>query len=245
MSQFEGREHNKDSLTLLRERIAESPEKFFASANVKQDGQLTGEEWAAACAGVLGHDEPELARELFGQMDLDRDGTVSRDEFIEMRSAVRLFLTGANAQGLLVEMLVGLVAGRLSETTQPHDNDTSVANKTLGALASLKADEMHEALAALPKALSEHAEQVRLEREKRDKAVAQLQRDKGEGKFANLPTAAYGKKEDFHKGLEVILRLNRRKTRMGCTHTRAHTLARARAHTHTHTGDWPASPQYV
>ena len=31
MSQFEGREHNKDSLTLLRERIAESPEKFFAS----------------------------------------------------------------------------------------------------------------------------------------------------------------------------------------------------------------------
>jgi hypothetical protein len=32
---------------------------------------------------------------------------------------------------------------------------------------------------------------------------AALQVEEGAGKFAQLPTAAYGNKEDFHKGLEV------------------------------------------
>ena len=50
-------------------------------------------------ARVLGHEgEAELARELFGQMDLDKDGTVSREEFIGMRNAIRLFLSGADTQ---------------------------------------------------------------------------------------------------------------------------------------------------
>ena len=33
--------------------------------------------------------------------------------------------------------------------------------------------------------------------------LAALQVEEGDGKFANLPEAAYGNKEDFHKGLEV------------------------------------------
>ena len=150
---------------------------------------------------MLGHEEPELARELFGQMDLDKDGTVSREEFVEMRNAIRLFVSGANTQGLLVEMLVGAVTAHLATTTPPHD--TSVADKTLDALVSLKETELHEAVAALSRAMREHGEQMRCEREKRAKALTQLQLDEGEGKFANLPTAAYGTKDDFHKGLEV------------------------------------------
>ena len=193
----------KDSLSLLRGHIAKNPENFFATAQAQQDGILTLREWEAVCTRVLGHEEPELVRELFDQMDLDKDGTVSREEFIEMRNAIRLFLTGANTQGLMVEMLVGAVTAHLAKTPQPQDDDTSVADKTFRALVSLKAAEMHESMVALPKALSKHAEQVRREREHRDKALTQLQLDEGEGKFANLPTAAYGTKDDFHKGLEV------------------------------------------
>ena len=185
----------------LRKQIAKNPTDFFASANVKQNGFLTLEEWAAVCARVLGHEEPELAREPFGQMDLDKDGTVSREEFVEMRNAIRLFVSGANTQGLLVEMLVGAVTAHLATTTPPHD--TSVADKTLDALVSLKETELHEAVAALSRAMREHGEQMRREREKRAKALTQLQLDEGEGKFASLPTAAYGTKDDFHKGLEV------------------------------------------
>ena len=33
--------------------------------------------------------------------------------------------------------------------------------------------------------------------------LAALQVKEGEGKFAQLPTAVYGTKDDFHKGLEV------------------------------------------
>jgi hypothetical protein len=196
-----------DALRMLRKQIAKNPTDFFASANVKQNGLLTLEEWAAVCARVLGHEEPELARELFGQMDLDKDGTVSREEFVEMRNAIRLFVSGANTQGLLVEMLVGAVTAHLATTTPPHDtsvaDNTSVADKTLDALVSLKETELHEAVAALSRAMREHGEQMRREREKRAKALTQLQLDEGEGKFANLPTAAYGTKDDFHKGLEV------------------------------------------
>ena len=206
------RDQSKDSLALLREHIAKSPEDFFASANVAHNGLLTLKEWEAACAGALavfGREEPELAREMFGQLDLNKDGAVSREEFLEMRSAIRLFLKGAKTQELLVEMFVGAVTAHLAKTSQPHDDDTSVADKTLGALMSLKMAEIHEAVTPLSKAVREHAEQVRRERQKRDKARAQFQRDKAEGKF-KIPTAAFGKKADFHNGLEVRGRTRQR-----------------------------------
>ena len=193
-----------DSLALLREHIAKNPQNFFATAQAKKDGILTIEEWEATCARVLGHKEPKLARKLFDQMDLDKDGKVSQEDFLEMRNAIRLFLTGVNAQGLMVEILVGAVTAHLAKTPQPLDDDTSVADKTIRALVSMKEAEMHEAMGALPKALSKHAEQVRFEREDRDEVLAQLQLDEGQGKFTDLPTAAYGNKEAFHKGLEVI-----------------------------------------
>ena len=198
-------DQSKDSLALLRKHIAKNPDDFFADANANQDGILTPEEWKAACAPVLGREERELqlASEQFHLLDLDKDGKVSREEFIEMRNEILLFVSGANTQGLIVEMLVGAVTAHLAKATQPHDDDTSVADKTRGALVSLKETELQEAVTALPKALREHAEQVQRAREKRDTALAQLECDKAEGKFANLPTAAYGKKEDFHKGLEV------------------------------------------
>ena len=197
----------KEDEAQLRRRIAADPQAFFAQADTNQDGSLDRDEWAQACESVLGHAAPDLAKALFDQMDLDKDGTVSREEFVEMRNAIRLFVSGANTQGLLVEMLVGAVTAHLATTTPPHDtsvaDNTSVADKTLDALVSLKETELHEAVAALSRAMREHGEQMRREREKRAKALTQLQLDEGEGKFANLPTAAYGTKDDFHKGLEV------------------------------------------
>ena len=42
--------------------------------------------------------------------DLDKDGRVSREEFIDMRNAIRLFLKDAKCQEILIEVLAGLVA---------------------------------------------------------------------------------------------------------------------------------------
>ena len=236
-------DQSKDSLALLREHIAKSPEDFFASANVAHNGLLTLEEWEAACAralAVFGREAPELAREMFGQLDQNKDGAVSREEFLDMRSAIRLFLKGANTQELIVEMFVGAVTAHLAKTSQPHDDDTSVADKTLGALMSLEMAEIHEAVTPLSKVLHEHTEQVRREHQKRDKAQAQFQHDKAEGKFC-LPAAAFGSKAEFHKGLEVR-GANTPASSPSVTHAAhapahsrmMHTNTHARAHTHKH-----------
>jgi len=71
-------------------------------------------------------------------------------------------------------------------------------------LTELSVDELRKELAAvLPRRMKDHGDEVKREREERKKKLAALQVEEGEGKFAQLPTAAYGTKEDFHKGLEV------------------------------------------
>ena len=42
--------------------------------------------------------------------DLDKDGKVSREEFIAMRNAIRLFVKNAKCQEMFIEVLAGLVA---------------------------------------------------------------------------------------------------------------------------------------
>ena len=85
------------------------------------------------------------------------------------------------------------------------DDDTSVADKTTEVLTELSVDELRKEVAVvLPRLLKEHGDEVNRKREQTKKKLAALQSEKGEGKFANLPTAAYGNKEDFHKGLEVL-----------------------------------------
>jgi hypothetical protein len=192
----------QDEMTRLRQRIAVDPKGFFAQAD--QDGSLSWDEWEKACTSFLGDVGTELSRALFDQMDFDKDGTVSKEEFVEMRNAIQLFVKGANCQELIVESLAGLVAAHLTKSPQTKDQDTSVADKTLVALTELSVDEMCEELALLPLYLREHGGEVKRERESRAKNMCDLQVDQGVSKFAHLPTAAYGTKDDFHKSLESI-----------------------------------------
>jgi hypothetical protein len=159
-----------------------------------------------------------MLRTYVSMKDLDKDGRVSREEFIDMRNAIRLFLKDANCQEMLIEMLAGLVAANWKVG---GDDDTSVADKTTEVLTKLSVYQFgKEVVAVLPRRLKERGNEVKREREERKK---ELKVEKGQGKFADLPTAAYGTKEDFHQGLEVHSR------------SRAQTNTHARTHAHTRT----------
>ncbi len=186
----------------LRLRIAADPEEFFAHADKNHDGRISADEWQKACRGFLGNVDSALCHALFNEMDQGKDGWVSKDEFLEMRNAIRLFLHGAKCQELLVESLASLVAARWKAG---GDDDTSVADKTTEILTELSVDELSKEVAVfLSRRLKERGDEVKREREERKKKLAELQVEEGEGKFAQLPTAAYGNKDDFHKGLEVL-----------------------------------------
>ena len=183
----------------LRLRIAADPEAFFALADTTQDDSLSPEEWLEACRSSLGNADETECRALFVEMDLDKDGRVSREEFIDMRNAIRLFLKDAKCQEMLIEVLAGLVAAHWKVG---GDDDTSVADKTTQVLTKLSVDEFRKEVAAvLPQRLKERGDEVKREREERKK---KLQVEEGKGKFTDLPEAAYGTKDDFHKGLEII-----------------------------------------
>ena len=93
--------------------------------------------------------------------------------------------------------------GHLSEKS-PAEDGTSWAEQTLDTLTELSAEEIRDELAPLYASLKEHGEQVKLDREARAKNLAKLEVDTAEGKFTQLPTAAYGDKDSFHQGLEVL-----------------------------------------
>ena len=190
------------NLWLLRRQIAADPQAFFAQADTSQDGSLDRNEWAQACAGVLGHAAPDLANALFDMMDFDKSGHVSMGEFVEIRRAVRLFVMQAGFQELAVESLSGLVYGHLSKNA-PAEEGTSLAEQTLDTLTELSLEEMRGDVAPLYASLKEHGEQVKQDREARAKKLAAFEVEEAEGKFTQLPTAAYGDKDSFHKGLEV------------------------------------------
>ena len=190
------------NLLLLRRRIATDPQAFFDQADTNQDGSLDRDEWEQACAGVLGHAAPDLARELFDKMDYDKSGQVSMAAFVEVRRAVRFFVIQAGLQELVVEVLSGLVYKHLSENA-PADDGTSMAERTLDTLMELSGEEIYDELAPLYTSLTEHGEQVKQDREARAKELAEFEVDTAEGKFTQLPTAAYGNKDSFHKGIEV------------------------------------------
>ena len=119
-----------------------------------------------------------------------------------MRNTIRLFVKDAKCQEMLIEVLAGLVAARWKAGVIEN---TSVADMTTEVLTELSVDELrNEVAAVLPRLLKEHGDEVTRERDERKKKLAALQVEEGEGKIANLPTAVYGNKDDFHKGLEVL-----------------------------------------
>ena len=196
-----------DPKTWLRKHIAADPAGFFHAVDTDQDGILSREEWAQACAAALGDVAPEVMNELFDEMDLNKDGRVSREEFIDMRNTILLFVKEAKLLDLVVAELAADVAAILRRrTSRPQDDVVPVAEQTLVALLELSEEELLSSLAAVSPCLKVHAERVRREREERAERMVQLCVDpsQSKSKFSELPTAAYGNKDSFHKGLEVI-----------------------------------------
>ncbi len=101
----------------LRLRIAADPEAFFALADTTQDDSLSPKAWLEACRSSLGNADETECRAVFDEMDLDKDGRVSREEFIDMRNAIRLFLKDAKCQEMLIEVMAGLVAAHWKSST--------------------------------------------------------------------------------------------------------------------------------
>jgi len=182
MDPTKSHEAARDFKMRLGLRIAAGPDAFFALADTKQEDKLSPQGWLEACKSSLGNVDETLCRSLFDQMDLDKDGRVSREEFIDMRNAIRLFLKDAKCQEMLIEVLAGLVAAHW----KVGDDDTSVADKTTQVLTKLSVDEFRKEVAAvLPQRLKERGDEVKREREERKK---KLQVDQGQGKFVDLPT---------------------------------------------------------
>ena len=71
---------------------------------------LSPQGWLKAYKSLLGNVDEALCRLLFDEMDLDKDGRVSREEFITMRNTIRLFVKDAKCQEMLIEVLASLVA---------------------------------------------------------------------------------------------------------------------------------------
>jgi hypothetical protein len=153
--------------------IAAGPDAFFALADTKQEDILSPQGWLEACKSSLGNVDETLCRSIFDQMDLDKDGKVSREEFIAMRNAIRLFVKNAKCQEMFIEVLAGLVAAHWQVG---GDDDTSVAHKTTEVLTELSVDELRKELAAvLPRRMKDHGDEVKREREERKKKLAAFQ----------------------------------------------------------------------
>ena len=99
--------------------IAAGPDAFFALADTKQEDILSPQGWLEACKSSLGNVDETLCRSLFDQMDLDKDGMVSRGEFIAMRKTICLFVKDAKCHAMLTEVLAGLVEVRWTLTAAP------------------------------------------------------------------------------------------------------------------------------
>jgi len=84
---------------------------------------------------------------------------------------------------------------------QPLTQGTTVSERTLTALMALSVDAMREALALLPQTLKEHGDNVKRKQEARANSL--FQPTEPGGKFA-LPEAAYGDKDTFHGGIEIL-----------------------------------------
>ena len=109
-----------DAVQRLRRHIARDPEAFFEHSDTDSSGELDFKESVEACRACVGEMEESVLRSLFDQLDVDKSGTISLEEFTETRNVVRNFVKEAKIEPIIVEAVTAML----------HDMRCSNANTT-------------------------------------------------------------------------------------------------------------------
>lgn len=192
----------------LRRRIALDPETFLSHADSDASGDVNRDEFDKLCRSLLNSNSEEhllddsLLLSLFRELGPNEDDIISQAESTEMRSAIRLFVKDAGCEGHIVQALMGLVISKArasaTSTTPRCQDDKSAAGLIMAELSQLSHEEVCAALGdVLPLSIEMQALKVH---ELQDAASEKQQ----SSKFVDLDTAAYGQKDIFDKGLEVL-----------------------------------------
>jgi hypothetical protein len=175
-------------------------ESFFEDADVDESGDLSLDEFAAACSKKLPDVSQEVVQSLFDFFDTDRDSKISLEELSETIKIVVHFVQEARCEVTIVAVLLKMLLDRRpsAETAEEHS-----AERTEMLLSKLAEEHLVTALALkLPKRLVAHGaeeDKRRLERE-----ACKKEQESNKDKFTSLPTAAYGDVTAFFQGLEQL-----------------------------------------
>jgi hypothetical protein len=210
-------------LRTLRKKIAEDPEAFFAQADADRSKDLSWAEWQKICRVHVEDISLDTVRALYGEVARARDttGTISHTRFLQVAEeyrAVRHFVQKSDCMGVLVDGLISKVNELRSKPAPPDGRQgpqaaNAGADHVLQLLSHLSETDLQAVAARLAGPLCDRAAEM-----KRELAAQELDPDvpheKADGtgsKFAALPEAAYGPRDDFFLGLErsVFRTLNR------------------------------------
>ena len=203
-----------DHLRALRKIIAVDPEAFFVQADDDKSQHLSTTEWNKICKVFVEDVTDDTIRTLFYEMAHGSD-SISHSRFFEVAEeyrTVRHFVEKSECMDVLVDSLISKVNKERSRSklTTPDvgQGEQATDSGTTGVLEVLSnlSEKDGQALAAsMARPLCDRVAKIKRDLAARDKAPAEsiAVRDT-DSKFANLPEVAYGKREDFHRGLEVI-----------------------------------------
>ena len=206
-------------LRTLRTKIAVDPEAFFAQADADRSQDLSWAEWQQICRVHVENISPDTVRTLYDEVAQARDttGTISHTRFLQVAEeyrAVRYFVEESECMGVLVDGLISKVNELRSQSTPPDDRQGGQAADggaahVLQLLSNLSETDLQALSTRLASPLCDRA--AKMKRERTDRAAQGLDPDvmheKTDGtgnKFADLPEAAYGTRDDFFAGLERV-----------------------------------------
>jgi hypothetical protein len=207
-----------DHLRALRNTIAVDPEAFFVQADDDKSQHLSTTEWNKICKVFVEDVTDDTIRTLFYEMAHGSD-SISHSRFFEVAEeyrTVRHFVEKSECIDVLVDSLISKVnkerersmsRSKLTPTDVGQGEQATDSGTTgvLEVLSNLSEKDGQALAASMARPLCDRVAKIKRDLAARDKAPAEsiAVRDT-DSKFANLPEAAYGKREDFHRGLEVI-----------------------------------------
>ena len=201
-------------LRTLRKKIAEDPEAFFAQADADRSKDLAWDEWQEICRVHVEDISLDTIRALYGEVARARDttGTISHARFLQVGEeyrAVRHFIEDSECMGVLVDGLISTVNELRSTPPDGMQGEQAAdggAAHVLQLLSHLSETDLQAVAARLAGPLCDRAAEMKRElaAQELDPDVPHEKADGTDSKFAALPEAAYGRRDDFFLGLEKV-----------------------------------------
>ena len=196
-----------DTIHLARLAIVENPSGFLEHAVAASGEKIPIEKFEIACEASVEKISKSCVHRLFGQLDTDCDGKISKTELINTIEIIRNFWKESKCESVIFAVLMGLVQdiqSKRQSKSKPNDAVCTDADhyieQTIKDLAELSEDVLRSALAdKVAKAMAKHGSAVR-ERVEKNARQKEAQRD---GKF-DMDTATYGSVAEHHKWLDAI-----------------------------------------